>query len=35
VAVRDSKEPEGLKLILGLKEWRTFTGSLKVGVHDR
>jgi hypothetical protein len=35
VAVRDSKDPEGPKLIFGLEEWRTFTGSLKARVHDR
>ena len=35
VAVRDSKDPDGPKLILGLNEWGTFARSLKSGTHHR
>jgi len=34
VAVRDSKDPDGHKLFITRKQWRSFLGSLKTGRHD-
>ena len=34
VAVRDSKDPDGPKLVVAPEEWRTFTASVKAGRHD-
>ena len=34
VAVRDSKDPHGAKLIFTLTEWEAFTAGLKVGEFD-
>ena len=34
VAVRDSKDPGGPKLIFAADEWRSFTGSIKAGEHS-
>jgi hypothetical protein len=31
VAVRDSKDPEGPKLVFSLDEWRSFTAGMKAG----
>ncbi|GGK96183.1 hypothetical protein Sme01_31660 [Sphaerisporangium melleum] len=31
VAVRDSKVPDGPKLLLGPSEWRSFVGGIKAG----
>ncbi len=31
VAVRDSKDPDGPKLIFGLDQWLAFTGGVKAG----
>jgi hypothetical protein len=33
VAVRDSKDPDGPKLILTTGQWRSFTDSIKAGNH--
>ena len=33
-AVRDSKDPDGLKLALGPDEWLAFTAGLKAGQFD-
>ena len=34
VGVRDSKDPEGPKLLLALDEWRTFVAGAKAGQFD-
>jgi hypothetical protein len=34
VAVRDSKDPDGPKLIFTHYDWRTFIRSVKAGMHD-
>jgi hypothetical protein len=34
IAVRDSKNPDGPKLIFTSREWRTFTATVKSGAHD-
>jgi uncharacterized protein DUF397 len=34
VAVRDSKDPEGPKLIFAPGDWRTFAAGVKAGVFD-
>ncbi len=34
VAVRDSKDLDGPKLIFTLDEWRGFIQSIKAGMHD-
>lgn len=34
VAVRDSKDPDGPKLIFESAHWAAFTGSLKAGEFD-
>jgi hypothetical protein len=31
VAVRDSKDPDGPKLLFSPEDWRTFTASVKAG----
>ena len=33
-AVRDSKDPEGPKLVLAPTAWRTFTAAVKAGAFD-
>jgi hypothetical protein len=35
VAVRDSKDPDGPRLIFTPGHWRAFTGQVKAGEHDR
>ncbi|WP_440098366.1 DUF397 domain-containing protein [Streptosporangium sp. H16] len=35
VAVRDSKDPQGHKLLFTPAEWRTFVGGVKIGEFDR
>jgi len=34
VAVRDSKDPDGAKLLFGPAEWKSFIGSIKSGEFD-
>ncbi|WP_326637552.1 DUF397 domain-containing protein [Streptosporangium sp. NBC_01755] len=34
VAVRDSKDPNGPKLLFTPTEWRTFVGGIKTGKFD-
>ncbi|HEY1918696.1 MAG TPA: DUF397 domain-containing protein [Streptosporangiaceae bacterium] len=34
VAVRDSKDPEGPKLMFAPEDWRTFAAGVKAGVFD-
>ncbi|GAT65361.1 regulator [Planomonospora sphaerica] len=34
VAVRDSKDPDGPKLLFTPTEWRAFVGGVKVGEFD-
>ncbi|MFC4060550.1 DUF397 domain-containing protein [Planomonospora corallina] len=34
VAVRDSKDPEGPKLVFTLAEWSAFIGGIKTGEFD-
>ncbi len=34
VAIRDSKDPTGPKLIFSHDDWRTFIHNVKVGLHD-
>jgi Domain of unknown function (DUF397) len=34
IAVRDSKNPDGPKLVFGGAAWRAFAGSVKDGRHD-
>jgi Domain of unknown function (DUF397) len=34
VAVRDSKNPDGPKIILTPASWQTFTASVRAGEHD-
>ena len=34
VAVRDSKNPDGPKLVIPAADWQAFTARLKVGQHD-
>ena len=34
VAVRDSKDPDGPKLVLAPGDWRNFTASVKAVGHD-
>ena len=34
VAVRDSKDPAGPKLIFTSAEWRSFVASIRAGRHD-
>ncbi len=34
VAVRDSKDPEGPKLLFAPGDWRSFIRSVKTGTHD-
>jgi len=34
VAVRDSKNPDGPKLLIARNQWRTFTRSVKTGIYD-
>ncbi|MFF0573885.1 DUF397 domain-containing protein [Streptosporangium saharense] len=33
-ALRDSKDPDGPKLLFGRTAWRTFVGEIKLGVFD-
>jgi hypothetical protein len=33
VAVRDSKDPNGPKLLFAVDQWRSFTDSVKAGDH--
>ena len=33
VAVPDSKEPDGPKLVFAVEQWRSFTDSIKAGDH--
>ncbi|ACZ90430.1 DUF397 domain-containing protein [Streptosporangium roseum] len=35
VAVRDSKDPDGPKLLFTPAEWRSFLGGVKAGDFDR
>jgi hypothetical protein len=35
VAVRDSKNPDGPKIIFTADEWRAFTGGVRLGEFDR
>ncbi|MEU4407451.1 DUF397 domain-containing protein [Streptosporangium sp. NPDC023963] len=35
VAVRDSKDPQGPKLLFTPAEWRAFVGGVKIGEFDR
>lgn len=35
VAVRDSKNPEGPKLVFSPADWQNFTAGIKAGRHDR
>ncbi|MFI6796667.1 DUF397 domain-containing protein [Streptosporangium canum] len=35
VAVRDSKDPDGPKLLFTPAEWRSFVGGVKAGGFDR
>ncbi|WP_307845263.1 DUF397 domain-containing protein [Planomonospora sp. ID67723] len=35
VAVRDSKNPDGPKLVFAPAEWRAFVGGVKAGAFDR
>lgn len=35
IAVRDSKNPDGPKLLFAPAEWRTFVGGVKTGEFDR
>jgi hypothetical protein len=34
VAIRDSKDPDGPKLIISPAGWQSFTASIKAGQHD-
>ena len=34
VAVRDSKNPDGPKLVIPAAGWQAFTASVKAGQHD-
>ena len=34
VAVRDSKDPDGPRLMLAPKDWRSFTAEIKAGKFD-
>jgi Domain of unknown function (DUF397) len=34
VAVRDSKDPDGPKLIIPASDWQAFTGQVKAARHD-
>jgi hypothetical protein len=34
VAVRDSKNPDGPKIVLTPASWQTFTASVRAGQHD-
>jgi hypothetical protein len=34
VAVRDSKDPDGPKLVFSPAVWQAFTGQVKAGRHD-
>jgi hypothetical protein len=34
VAVRDSKDPAGPKLVFAAADWRAFARSVKAGEHD-
>jgi len=34
VAVRDSKNPDGPKLVLTPADWQSFTDRVKAGLHD-
>ena len=34
VAIRDSKDPNGPKLLFTLADWKTFVNSLKAGDFD-
>jgi hypothetical protein len=34
VAVRDSKDPDGPKLVTSPADWQAFTASVKAGRHD-
>jgi Domain of unknown function (DUF397) len=34
VAVRDSKNPHGPKLVIPAADWQAFTASVKTGQHD-
>ena len=34
VAVRDSKNPHGPKLVIPAADWQAFTASVKAGQHD-
>jgi len=35
VAVRDSKNPDGPKLVIPAADWQAFTASVKAGQHDQ
>ncbi|MGJ6960500.1 DUF397 domain-containing protein [Streptosporangium sp. G11] len=35
VAVRDSKDPQGPKLLFALAKWRTFVDGVRIGEFDR
>ena len=34
VAVRDSKNPDGPKLVISPADWQSFTDRVKAGLHD-
>jgi hypothetical protein len=34
IAVRDSKQPDGPKLLLSPADWQNFMASVKAGCHD-
>jgi hypothetical protein len=34
IAVRDSKDPDGPKLIIDAADWRAFTRQIKANEHD-
>ena len=34
VAVRDSKNPDGPKLVIPAADWQAFMASVKAGLHD-
>ena len=34
IAVRDSKDPDGPKLVIGSADWRTFMRRVKANEHD-
>lgn len=34
IAVRDSKDPDGPRLVFNPADWQAFTGRVKAGGHD-